>query len=220
MSGDLQVLPAEPLSPLAERVERVLERFGYEAEPAIAAIDDAVPSYGGLFGPETTSAELRTAMDRILETDGPQHTSPPAQSDGFVLYVDGSARNNPGPAGAGAVILDATGDELVRMGRPVGSRADNNTAEYVALQLGLVELLRRYDPTEVEIRIDSMTVIRSVWGDEPTTIDGTERYAGAAAELLTRLPTQDWQHLVDSDPNPADALATFGADVAEMGPSG
>ncbi len=220
MGPDSSVLPAKSLSPLARRVERILRRFGYEVEPAIAAVNGSIPGYGGLFDPETTPAELRTAIDRILETDAPHRTSPPSQGDAFVLYVDGSARSNPGPAGAGAVILDAAGDELVRLGRPVGSRADNNTAEYVALQLGLAELLHRYDPAEVEIRIDSMTVIRSVWGDKPTTIDGTERYAEAAAELLTRLPTQDWTHLVDSDPNPADALATFGADVAEMGPGG
>lgn len=210
----------EPLSPLAGRLERVLEQFGYEAEAAIAAVDEAVPGYGGLFGSETTPTELRTATERVLECASPRRTSPTPDGERFVLYVDGSARHNPGPAGAGAVILDAAGDELVRLGRPVGSRADNNTAEYVALQLGLAELLHRYDPAEVEIRIDSMTVIRSVWGDKPTAIDGTERYAEAAAELLTRLPTQDWTHLVDSDPNPADALATFGADVAEMGPGG
>ena len=220
MTRDPPVLPVQSLSPLAERVERVLARFGYEAEPAIAAIDDAVPGYGGLFGPGTSPSELRTAMDRILETDDSQRTSPGPESDGFVLYVDGSARSNPGPAGAGAVILDTAGDELVRMGRPVGSRADNNTAEYVALQLGLAELLRRYDPAEVEIRIDSMTVIRNVWGDEPVTVEGTERYAEAAEELLARLPAQYWRHLVDSDPNPADSLATFGADVAGMGPGG
>lgn len=136
MSSDSSVLPVQSLSPLAERVDRVLERFGYEADPAIAAVDDAIPGHGGLFGPATTAAERRTATDQLLETDTSCHTSPMSDGDVFVLYVDGSARNNPGPAGAGAVIRDGAGDELVRMGRPVGSRADNNTADVAEMGPG------------------------------------------------------------------------------------
>ena len=89
--------------------------------------------------------------------------------DSFILYVDGSSRDNPGPAGAGAVIMDTAETQLARLGRPVGSRTGNNTAEYLALHLGLAELLNRSEPHSLEVRIDSMTVIRDVWhGNEPT----------------------------------------------------
>nr|WP_231754674.1 ribonuclease HI family protein [Halapricum sp. CBA1109] len=143
---------------------------------------------------------------------------PRASGDSFVLYVDGSSRGNPGPAGAGAVIVDASGTELARLGRPVGSRAGNNTAEYVALQLGLSELLARYEPRRLEVRIDSMTVIRDVWGGEDPTEPGVDGYSEAVAGALSEIPAHRYTHLADSDPNPADALATVGADIAALGP--
>nr|WP_303647687.1 ribonuclease HI family protein [Haloarchaeobius sp. HME9146] len=143
---------------------------------------------------------------------------PEATDDSFILYVDGSSRGNPGPAGAGAVIMDTSENELARLGRPVGSSSGNNTAEYVALQLGLSELLTRYEPRDLEVRIDSMTVIRDVWGGDDPTEPGVEQYSEAIAAALSRIPEHRYTHLADSDPNPADALATVGADIAALGP--
>jgi len=211
-------LPGEHLSPLAALLDEVLAGVGYEMAPATDAIDDAVPGYGGLLDPATTSDELRCALEGLLESG---LTRPPVTepaSDGFVLYVDGSSRGNPGPAGAGAVVMDAAENELARLGRPVGSRTGNNTAEYVALHLGLAELLARYDPRELEVRIDSMTVIRDVWGGDDPTEPGVETYSDAVATALSRVPQHRYTHLADSDPNPADALATVGADIAAFGP--
>jgi len=211
-------LPVEHLSPVATLVDEVLASVGYEMAAATDAIDDAVPGYGGLFDPATDRDELRRALEGLLTSD---LTRPPVQEvtgDAFVLYVDGSSRGNPGPAGAGAVIMDADEDPLARLGRPVGSRTGNNTAEYVALQLGLAELLARYEPRTLEVRIDSMTVVRDVWdGDDPTE-PGVEAYSDAVAAALSNVPDHRYTHLADSDPNPADALATVGADIAAMGP--
>ncbi len=211
-------LPVEHLSPLAALVEEVLAGVGYEVAAAIDAIDDAVPGYGGLFDPATTPDELRRALEGLLESGLTRPSVPEPTSDAFVLYVDGSSRGNPGPAGAGAVIMDAAEDQLARLGRPVGSRTGNNTAEYVALQLGLAELLARYEPRRLEVRIDSMTVIRDVWGGDDPTEPGVETYSEAVAAALSSVPDHRYTHLADSDPNPADALATVGADIAAFGP--
>ncbi|WP_049892583.1 ribonuclease HI family protein [Natronococcus jeotgali] len=211
-------LPAERLSPLAALVDEVLAGVGYEVAAATDAVDDAVPGYGGLFDPETTPAELRSALEELLASGLARPPVPEPSGDAFVLYVDGSSRGNPGPAGAGAVIADASGDQLARLGRPVGSRAGNNTAEYVALQLGLSELLARYEPRSLEVRIDSMTVVRDVWGGEDPTEPGVETYSEAVSAALSRVPEHRYTHLADSDPNPADALATVGADIAAFGP--
>lgn len=211
-------LPAEHLSPLAALVDEVLADVGYEVVAATEAIDDAVPGYGGLFDPATTSTELRRALEDLQASEVTRPPVPEPTDDSFVLYVDGSSRGNPGPAGAGAVIMDAEETELARLGRPVGSRTGNNTAEYVALQLGLSELLTRYDPRRLEVRIDSMTVIRDVWGGDDPTEPGVEAYSEAVAAALSRVPDHQYTHLADSDPNPADALATVGADIAAYGP--
>jgi ribonuclease HI len=211
-------LPVEHLSPLATLVDEVLARVGYEMSAATDAIDDAVPGYGGLFDPATAPAELRRALEDLLSSGLSRPPVPEPAGDAFVLYVDGSSRGNPGPAGAGAVIVDAEENRLARLGRPVGSRTGNNTAEYVALRLGLSELLTRYEPRRLEVRIDSMTVIRDVWGGEDPTEPGVETYSRAVATDLSRVPEHRYTHLADSDPNPADALATVSADVAAFGP--
>ncbi|MFC6769496.1 ribonuclease HI family protein [Natrinema soli] len=211
-------LPAEHLSPLAALVDEVLAGVGYEVAAVTDAIDDAVPGYGGLFDPATTPGELRPALESLLESELTRPSVPEPTSDAFVLYVDGSSRGNPGPAGAGAVIMDAAEDQLARLGRPVGSRTGNNTAEYVALQLGLSELLARYEPRRLEVRIDSMTVIRDVWGGDDPTEPSVETYSEAITTALSSIPEHQYTHLADSNPNPADALATVGADIAAFGP--
>ncbi len=211
-------LPAEHLSPLATLLKEVLESVGYEMAVATDAIDDAVPGYGGLFDPATSQVELRRALESLLESELTQPPVPDPTDGSFVLYVDGSSRGNPGPAGAGAVIVDSLGDQLARLGKPVGSRTGNNTAEYAALHLGLSELMARYEPRRLEVRIDSMTVIRDVWGGENPTEPGVEGYSEAIGALLSSIPEQRYTHLADSDPNPADALATVGADLAVYGP--
>ena len=211
-------LPAEHLSPLATLVDEVLAGVGYDVAAATDTIDDAVPGYGGLFDPATAPDELRRALESLLKSELTRPPVPEPTGDSFVLYVDGSSRGNPGPAGAGAVIVNAAEDQLARLGRPVGSRTGNNTAEYVALQLGLSELLARYEPRRLEVRIDSMTVIRDVWGGGDPTEPGVEMYSEAVAAALSSIPEHQYTHLADSDPNPADALATVGADIAALGP--
>jgi len=211
-------LPSSTLSPLAGRIDAVLASHEYEVAPAIDAIDSAVPGFGGLFAPGTTDEEIRTAVDEILARGSP--SAPERDIDAAVtdavLYVDGSSRGNPGPSGAGAV-LQVGGESVAELGKPVGSRAENNTAEYAALHLGLEVLVSRYGPVAVEVRIDSMTVINDIWGDG----DGVTGATPYRSEILRRLATLsacEWTHLADHEPNPADARATVGADIAALGP--
>ncbi|MFW6435367.1 MAG: ribonuclease HI family protein [Halovenus sp.] len=212
-------LPVEYLSPMAARVEEVLALFGYEITPAIDAIDAAVGGYGGLFDPGTTDGEKRAAIDEVLAAGLPASQRSIRQTDvsNIVLYVDGSSRGNPGPAGAGAVLQ--TGEEdIVRLGRPVGSRTGNNIAEYAALHLGLEALRAWCDPASVEIRIDSMTVIDAIWGQDESA-NPPPQYSTPIEDHLSTLPDHEWTHLADSDPNPADPRATVGADIAALGPN-
>ncbi|WP_299335019.1 ribonuclease HI family protein [Haloplanus sp.] len=211
-------LARERLSPLAVLVDDVLGTVGYEITAATDAIDGAVSGHGGLFEPTTTRDELRRALKQVLASDLGRPPVPEPADGPLVLYVDGSSRGNPGPAGAGAVIVDAAGDRLARLGRPVGSRTGNNAAEYVALRLGLSELLARYEPHRLEVRIDSMTVVRDVWCGADPTEPGVETHSEAVASALAAIPDHSYTHLADSDPNPADALATVCADIAALGP--
>ena len=77
--------------------------------------------------------------------------------------MDGGARGNPGPAGAGVVLADETGAELGRANAYIGETT-NNVAEYRALLLGL-DLARELGVRELEIVNDSQLVARQLTGE-------------------------------------------------------
>jgi ribonuclease HI len=82
-----------------------------------------------------------------------------------VVYCDGGARGNPGPAAIGAVVEDPTTDPPTRLAT-VSERighTTNNVAEYRALIAGL-EAARQFPSRIVRVRADSMLVIRQVEG--------------------------------------------------------
>ncbi|MFF4155748.1 bifunctional RNase H/acid phosphatase [Streptomyces sp. NPDC001678] len=82
----------------------------------------------------------------------------------FIVEADGGSRGNPGPAGYGAVVLDAvTGEALAEAAEYIGT-ATNNVAEYKGLIAGL-EAARALDPdAEIQVRMDSKLVVEQMSG--------------------------------------------------------
>ena len=80
----------------------------------------------------------------------------------LILYVDGGARGNPGPAAIGVVLAKPDGPVLDELSETIGV-ATNNVAEYRALLRGLERALE-LEATEVEIVGDSELVARQVSG--------------------------------------------------------
>ena len=80
----------------------------------------------------------------------------------MILYADGAARGNPGPAGAGAVLLDEDGTVVAELTLALG-RATNNVAEYSALILGLEEA-KRLGANAIDVRMDSKLVVEQLSG--------------------------------------------------------
>ncbi|WP_082282906.1 ribonuclease HI family protein [Myxococcus hansupus] len=78
------------------------------------------------------------------------------------VYSDGAARGNPGPAGAGAVLMDPTGNVVARLGRFLGTQT-NNSAEYMGLLLGLKHA-QSLGAREVDVYADSELLIRQLGG--------------------------------------------------------
>jgi ribonuclease HI len=72
-------------------------------------------------------------------------------------YFDGASRGNPGEAGAGACLVDDSGDVVWRCAEYLG-RKTNNEAEYSAL-LRLLVHARELGIRELEARGDSKLVI-------------------------------------------------------------
>jgi len=81
-----------------------------------------------------------------------------------ILHTDGGSRGNPGPAGLGVVITDATsGALLYEAGHFLGT-ATNNVAEYTALLRGL-DAAVSLGIIDIEVRSDSQLMVRQLLGE-------------------------------------------------------
>lgn len=83
--------------------------------------------------------------------------------DYWKLFVDGAARNNPGPAGAGLCILK---DEkaFLKKGAYLGKKT-NNQAEYLALLLGLFYIKKNMHADDFLLIVsDSQLLVRQLEG--------------------------------------------------------
>lgn len=81
----------------------------------------------------------------------------------FIVYTDGGARGNPGPAAVGVVLYH--GDELIHEFGKVISNTTNNVAEYTALIQAFRCIEKRgLEPATVEFRLDSELVVKQMLG--------------------------------------------------------
>lgn len=87
--------------------------------------------------------------------------------DKFIVYTDGGARGNPGPAALGVVIQNGNGETLKEYGEYLGEKT-NNEAEYRAA-------------------ISALKKIKSLWGKEKAK--KTEVQLFADSELLVKQMT-------------------------------
>lgn len=81
---------------------------------------------------------------------------------GLIVHVDGAARGNPGPAGAGVVVQADDGRVIHEGGYFLGHQT-NNAAEYHALIRGLQRAVRCGD-SNVVLRSDSELLVRQIIG--------------------------------------------------------
>ena len=80
----------------------------------------------------------------------------------LLLYTDGGARSNPGPAAAGFVIKTEAGQIFKEGGRFLG-KATNNEAEYQALIDGL-KAAKEFAPDHLDCFLDSSLVVNQLKG--------------------------------------------------------
>jgi ribonuclease HI len=132
----------------------------------------------------------------------------------FIVYADGAARGNPGPAGAGAVLLDEDGRVVAELARPLG-RATNNVAEYNGLILGLEEAKRR-GATSVDVRMDSMLVVQQMRGLWRIKHPGLRPLALRAGALLGSFPEREIRHIPRDENSLADVLSNRAIDEGEL----
>jgi probable phosphoglycerate mutase len=129
-----------------------------------------------------------------------------------ILYADGAARGNPGPAGAGAVLLDADGHVLAELTKHLG-HATNNVAEYNALIIGLEEAKRR-GVDDLEVHMDSKLVVEQMNGRWKIKHPNMKPLAIRAGELWGSFPRRSISHIPREENLIADALSNRAIDEA------
>jgi ribonuclease HI len=127
-----------------------------------------------------------------------------------ILWTDGAARGNPGPAGIGSILKTPAGDVLSADSAYLGETT-NNVAEYKALLMGLARALER-GVTELEVRADSELLIKQLRGEYRVKNSGLKPLFEEARTLLGRFRAVRLVHVRREHNGEADRLANAGID--------
>lgn len=131
--------------------------------------------------------------------------------DHCVIHIDGGARGNPGPAGAGVVIADADGTPVHEAGYFLG-RATNNVAEYQGL-LRALEQAAAIGARQVTLRSDSQLLVRQLTGEYRVKSTDLRPLFERAQSLLRRFGRWSIEHVPRAENARADALANQAMDA-------
>ncbi|MBL7155610.1 MAG: ribonuclease HI family protein [Candidatus Omnitrophica bacterium] len=122
----------------------------------------------------------------------------------LLLYVDGGARGNPGPAGIGVVISNEKGKKLKEFNKFIGVTT-NNIAEYNAVIYGLQEaLIEKAD--EVELNLDSELVAQQLKGEYRVKNPNIRPLFEQARHLISGFKKIDIKHIDREKNKEADKL--------------
>jgi ribonuclease HI len=122
----------------------------------------------------------------------------------YLIYFDGGARNNPGPAGYGVVVAEPQGSPILMRGRYIGN-ATNNVAEYQGLIEGL-KLALELKLEHVLVRGDSQLVINQMAGSWKIRHENMKPLHQQASELARKFKSIRFEHVYREQNGLADKL--------------
>ena len=132
------------------------------------------------------------------------------------LYTDGGSRGNPGPAGYGFVVQNATDPNAVIILEKCGDYlglTTNNQAEYHGLLAGLRWLLaHHYQDAKLHIFMDSLLVVNQLNGKFKVKNPRLKPLWQQAQTLLTQFPDHSIHHVLRHLNSEADHLANLAMD--------
>ena len=128
----------------------------------------------------------------------------------WTLYSDGASRGNPGPSGAGALLINEKGEEFP-LTFYLGIKT-NNQAEYEALLLGLRELKKR-KASEVKVMADSELLIKQLNGIYRVKHENIIPLFKEAKELSKVFKKISFQHIPREENEQADQLSNEAIDL-------
>jgi ribonuclease HI len=128
----------------------------------------------------------------------------------LIIYTDGAARGNPGPAGIGVAIYSEEGTLLAELCEYIGETT-NNVAEYRALMRGLQEALS-LAAVKVQFYSDSQLLVRQINGEYRVKHPNLQPLYQKVVDLLQQFPSYKINHIPREKNKIADKLANKGID--------
>lgn len=121
------------------------------------------------------------------------------------VHTDGASRGNPGPAGLGVVIQDASGKTLRKIKQNLG-QTTNNVAEYLAIIFALEEALE-LGARSVTVLTDSELVVRQLNREYKIKDAGLKPLFLVAEHLRKLFREFEIRHIPREENTAADKLA-------------
>jgi len=198
----LSATPAQLLLAIAEHgsLDAACEDLGIEREEAVRLLREAARKLGAAPKERAAAQKELPGLERSAGADGKR----------VRVFSDGAARGNPGPAGAGAVVLDPRGRVLARVGKFLGKQT-NNVAEYEGVILGL-KSAKELGATEVEVRADSLLLIRQLEGAYQVKNAALKALHAKAKQLLRSFERVDLRHVPREENTLADEMSNRAID--------
>jgi ribonuclease HI len=156
---------------------------------------------------ERKKAERAAAAAREAEAARAEAARPPPRTR---LFADGAARGNPGPAGAGAVIVSPDGHVVAKVGKFLGE-STNNVAEYMGLILGL-RRAKAMGIKELEVLADSELVVKQLNGEYQVKADHLRPLYEEARALLGGFEQAAISHIPREENEAADEMSNRAID--------
>jgi ribonuclease HI len=181
-----------------EEAARLLRRLN--DEPILAAISERVP--------DLDPGEIRDLLNLAADAVAPP---PVPEIDEATIQVDGASIGNPGPAGAGVVILDSRNRKVAEMSEPLGETT-NNVAEYRALILGL-SMARQLGVRHVHVRADSELMVRQMTGEYRIKDEKLRALSREALDIIDSFDSFEIRHVDRSENKAADRLSKRAAEA-------
>lgn len=148
---------------------------------------------------------------------GPADPTPSGPADAradepVVVYIDGGARGNPGPAGYGVRAERRDGTLIEEFAEAIGV-ATNNVAEYRGL-LAALEWARARGSRQVHVRSDSLLLVQQMLGRFKVKNAGLQPLHAQASGLARAIGRVTFEHVGRSSNAHADRLANAAMDGA------
>lgn len=142
-----------------------------------------------------TVSDIKKELQKIT-TDSSKKT--------YIAYIDGAAKGNPGPAGAGVIVITPEGKEF-RLGKELGIKT-NNEAEYNALILAL-SYLKEIRAKHVLVRSDSNLLVNQLNGNYKVKKPELRLLFLKAIELMRAFDQIEFEHISRNENKRADIIA-------------